>query len=67
LFIIALIPIRASAKKFPGGGGGDEKKTENGNIKPLYISVPCMKIQGGHGTSLPPCCRRPIPTLIEIL
>jgi len=36
-----------------GGGGGNEKRPKNSTIKPLStISVPCMKIQGGHG--LPP-------------
>jgi len=31
------------------------KKAENSTIKPLFtISVPCMKIQGGHAPLCPP-------------
>jgi len=39
-----MIVPRASAEKFPGGGGNG-KKTENSTIKTLStISVSCMKI-----------------------
>jgi len=47
---------RASAEKFPGGGG-ERKKTRPkiSTTKPFSIlSVPCMKIQGGHDSLCSP-------------
>jgi len=48
-FLIAL--TRASAEKFPGGRGVNEKtRPKNSTIKPpSTLSVSSMKIQGGHG------------------
>jgi len=43
-------PKNTIIKLLPGGGSNG-KRSKNSNIKPL-ISVPCMKIQGSHGT---PC------------
>jgi len=45
---------RASAENFPGGRGYG-KDTENSIFKPVStIFVPCMKIQVGPRSSLPP-------------
>jgi len=48
---MANIWARASAEKFPEGGGHRNKtRPKNSTIKPSStLSVSCMKIQGGHG------------------
>jgi len=46
---VVTVKTRASAKKFPGGGGGATEKTKpkNRTIKlPSTLSISCMKIQG---------------------
>jgi len=50
-----VLETRASAEKFSGGGGGNRKMIpKNSTIKPpSTLSVPYLKIQGGHGLPAP--------------